>query len=405
MPYCFVLGLFDTGLAVVRALAREGIPVRGFDSQPARFGFRTRYGRPEVCPDPMAEPDALVTFLLSQAERLPVPPVLYSTSDAFVSAVSEGRDRLEKHFLLPLPSKAAVAAAMNKAQQYETAAAAGIPTATTYRPATFEDVVALSRQLMYPVIIKPEVGHLWRQGFSRDKAILVHNHEELTAHFREIFPSGHRALIQTVILGPNTNHCKVCAYIGRDGHPLGAMCMRKVRQYPTDFGVGTLMESVHEPELTELGLRFFTAMQWRGPGSIEFKRDDRDGKWKLIELNPRFWQQNALATDCGMNLPLLGYLELTGRPTVVDRYTVGRRWIDEFRDQRSAWAHHREGRLTYTEWLRSLRGTRSFALFAVDDPMPFLASAWYHVRTGVRLACRGRRPHEAERHPSPARLP
>jgi hypothetical protein len=51
--------------------------------------------------------------------------------------------------------------------------------------------------------------------------------------------------------------------------------MRKLRQYPVDFGVGTLMESVAEPELAALGLRFFNAMGWRGPGSIEFKRDGR----------------------------------------------------------------------------------------------------------------------------------
>jgi D-aspartate ligase len=403
-PHCFVLGLFDTGLAVIRALAREGVPVRGFDSQPTRFGFQTRYGQPEVCPDPVAEPEALIAFLLRRTEGLSDAPVLYPTSDAFVTALSEHRERLHPRFRLSLPSREAVAAATNKARQYEIAATAGVPVAPTYRPSSIADLEAVIDRIEYPVIIKPEVGHLWRREFRADKAILVEHRDDLMAHFREILPSGHRALIQALILGPNTNHCKVCAYIDGSGHPLALMCMRKVRQYPTDFGVGTLMESVHEPELADLGLRFFAAMNWRGPGSIEFKRDDRDGVWKLIELNPRFWQQNGLTTDCGMNFPLLGYLELTGRPQTVDHYEIGRRWMDEFRDPRSAWAHHRAGRLGFLEWLRSLRAVRSFALFAWDDPRPFIASVRHHASVAVRRAWQ-RSPAGAGRRSSAAELP
>ena len=47
------------------------------------------------------------------------------------------------------------------------------------------------------------------------------------------------------------------------------------------------MRSVHDPELVELGLRSFRAIGYRGVGSIEFKRDDRDGRLKMIELDLR----------------------------------------------------------------------------------------------------------------------
>jgi len=386
MPCCFVLGLFDTGLAVVRALARTGIQVRAFDDQENRAGFSSRYGRPEPCPDPAYEPDAFVAFLLARAEEYPEPPLLFPTSDAFVSVVSNHRNALAGRLRHALPSPQAVANAMNKGEQYATAMAVGVPIPETHRPASLDDLVELSRRLLYPVIVKPEVGHVWRREYRREKAIQVEDRDALVTLYREIFSSGHRALVQSLILGPNTNHCKVCAYIGAGGSPLALMCMRKIRQYPTDFGIGTMMESVEEPEVAELGLRFFAAMQWRGPGSIEFKRDDRDGRWKLIELNPRLWQQNGLAADCGMNFPLIQYLDLTGQPRTADRYEVGRRWVDEFRDPSSAWIHHRAGHLTFADWLRSYRGVRSFALLAADDPCPFLASAARHANVAFHRA-------------------
>ena len=59
-----------------------------------------------------------------------------------------------------------------------------------------------------------------------------------------------------------------------------------------------------------MGKRFLESIGYRGIGSAEFKRDERDGELKLIELNPRYWQQAALAERCGVNFPLAQYLDL-----------------------------------------------------------------------------------------------
>ena len=82
----FVLGLFDTGLAAVRALGRARVPVYGFDASPSEFGFHSRYGSHALCPDPVSEPHELVRFLLDRARQCAEPPILYPTSDAFVVA-------------------------------------------------------------------------------------------------------------------------------------------------------------------------------------------------------------------------------------------------------------------------------------------------------------------------------
>lgn len=387
---CFVLGLFDTGLAVVRALGRAGLPVFGFDHNANEIGFLSRFGSHGVCPHPAAAPE-LLGFLRKRAQGVDGRPVLYPTSDAFVKFVSDHRDALAPHFQYALPSRDSVDAALNKAQQYARAAAAGIPLPRTYTPRSMREVQELSETIPYPAVVKPLVGHLWRDTFRADKAVRVDDAATLVQLYRDILRAGQTALVQPLVLGPNTNHYKVCAYFDRDGGTRAVICMRKIRQYPVDFGVGTLMESVVAPEVQALGLRFFQAMRWRGPGSIEFKQDDRDGGWKLIELNPRLWQQHALADACGMNFPVIQYRDLTGDPCTVAGYSAGVRWVDEFRDPRSAWEHRTRGLLTAAQWAQSLRGVRVSALWAADDPAPFVAATQHHVgRVWQRMAGVGR---------------
>jgi D-aspartate ligase len=379
----FVLGLFYTGLAAVRALGRAGIPVYGFDADAPQHGFRSRYGRHEICSDPIAAPEALAQFLIDRARALEAPPILYPTSDAFVACVSSCRHLLEPFLRHPLPPPNAVDDALDKRRQYLAAEAAGIPIPMTFYPATVEDVRTLAPTLEYPIVVKPALGYRSR-AVLRDKARRIDGPAALVSVCNTIIEGGHPVVIQELIPGPNTNHAKVCAYFGARGDLLACVCMRKVRQYPMDFGVGTLMETIDDPELAALGLRFFNALRWRGPGSIEFKRDARNGRWTLIELNPRLWQQHGLAAASGVNFPLIQHADLSGSSSMVGHGRVGVRWVDELYDPRSAWVHRRAGGLSMAAWVKSLRGVQVSALFARDDPRPFFAALVDAFRGCVR---------------------
>jgi len=378
----FVLSMFDTGLGAVRSLGRVGVPVVGLDPDPRMPGFASRYCTALVCPDPVREPDALAAFLLERGQRLERPGVLFPASDAFVLFLSRYRDALAESFRFALPPVDVLEAIVNKRRQYELAEQVGTPYPQTVYPETIGDVLAIRDQLDYPVFIKPYYGHLWRQRFGgAHKGFKVHTPDELAARFEEILPTRLQVLVQSIILGPNTNHHKVNVYMGCSGEPLAVLTLRKIRQYPTEFGVGTVVESVRYPELVELGLAFFRGIGYRGIGSIEFKVDDRDGRLKMIELNPRLWQQNVHATACGINFPLVAYMDLIGQPPEPQTaFAVGVKWLDAMADFQSFWDYYRRGKLSPWEWLRSLRGVRSFATFAWDDPGPFLRAGEYGLK-------------------------
>jgi predicted ATP-grasp superfamily ATP-dependent carboligase len=298
--------------------------------------------------------------------------VLYPSSDLFVLFLARHYQALARAFALAAPPPDRLEALVDKRRQYALAEQRGIPLPPTFGADSPEEVERIAERLPYPVLIKPRYGHLWRQHFGGDsKGLPACNVTELRAAYRRARALGLDVLIQEIIPGPVSDLHLVDVYVDRRGRALGAMVAQKIRQYPTDFGVGTLIASVRRPEVARQALQVCDAFGYRGLAEIELKLDRRDGVWKLIEINPRAWQQIAHGAACGIDFALLQYLDLTGQqPAPRSRFRSGVRWMNEINDLRAAAAHARRGELGALGWLGSLRGVRAFTTFAPDDPWP-----------------------------------
>ena len=131
---------------------------------------------------------------------------------------------------------------------------------------------------------------------------------------KAIFASGHEVMVQTIMTPTGKDLYSVGAYFGRNGYVSPDFCWHKLRQYPPSFGVGSLVKSAHQPEVRELAIRFMKGMGYRGIGYVEFKRDQRDGAFKMVEMNARTGQTNALQAAAGIPLVLFQYCDLIGHP-------------------------------------------------------------------------------------------
>jgi predicted ATP-grasp superfamily ATP-dependent carboligase len=377
-PTAFVLDInVFGGLGAVRSLAREGVPVIGIAPDSSRFGFATRYGTAKQCPNPVTQPEDLLRFLLHEGRRLTEPGILLPASDEFVLFLWRYQDELRERFRFNTAPPEIMEAGVNKRKQYELAERCGVPYPTTFYPETMDEVRQIEDRLDYPVFIKPCYSHLWRARFpNRGKGIEISSPQALVDAFEEILRTDLQVMVQEIIPGPDSQHFNVRAYVGESGDILAEFVSRKLRQWPVQFGVGTMAESITDPTLLALGLRYFRETGFRGFGYVEFKRDSRDGQPKMIELNARFSAQIIHSTDCGVNFPLIQYLDLAGRsPAPQTTYRTGVRWLSAVGDLRSGWAHMRAGQLSPWGWARSWAGARSFAVFAWDDPKPFLRYA------------------------------
>ncbi|HEX7320792.1 MAG TPA: hypothetical protein VF399_10615 [bacterium] len=374
----FVLGLFDTGLAVIRSLGKYGIPVTGLDYDPKMPGFRSRYCTARLFPNPIHKPEETLDFLLHEGKKRADHGILLPTTDAFVLFVSRYRDALKEYFRFNLPASDIVESIADKRRQYELAKKSDVPCPRAFFPESASDVELFKNKIDYPAIVKGCYSYQWQAKFPQIKGFKVHDPRELEKKIKELLPFRIKVLVQSIIPGANTNHYKVCAYINGQGKTLALFVLQKIRQYPVEFGVGTCVESVRSDELIRLGMQFFDDIGYRGIGSIEFKKDERDGKFKLIELNPRYWQQNDHALACGIDFPLIQYADLTGQDPVPQlHYRTGVKWLDPMSDFQSFLDHRRNGRLSFGKWLSSLRGTRAFSSWSLNDPGPMLKSIEY----------------------------
>lgn len=371
----FVLGMNETGLTAVRCLGREGIPARGFDIGAGRAGFRSRYCRgAEVCPDPLHQPDELVRFLRDRAGEGSQKVVLLPTADLFFLFLSRHRAQLACRFLMSLPAETVAESVVNKRGLYELAAANGTPFPKSYFPGTYEEALAVKDALRYPAFIKPYWGHQWRRHFGGiHKGFKVRSPDEFLARFREVLDSGHPALVQSYVASADDHLLSLSLYVSQSGEVLAAFPRKQVRQYPPNSGTVSLAVSERNPELVADGARFCQAIGYRGIAGLEYKLDREDNRYKLLDFNPRLMLSDSLTAYCGINLPLIQYLDLTGqRPPARSEPAEGVKWLDTIADFHAFRQYHERGELGYREWLKSWRRARVFALFAWDDPLPFL---------------------------------
>lgn len=377
-PTAFVLNIATSGLSAMRSLGRAGLPVVGVDPDPSHAGFASRYGVAVRSPHPVREPELLVEFLLEMGSRLEQPGILSPASDGTVLFVSRHREDLAESFRFILPPSEVMEAAVDKRRLYELCGRHGVATADTYYPITMDDVHAIKDDVQYPAFIKPYYSHLWQEHFPGGKGFKVFNADQLVAQYERIFPTAVEAMVQSIIQGPASNVRTVYMYLDQGGKLLGHVTTRKVRQFPVEFGRGSMAETFHDEAFGRMGLDFFRSIGYAGFGTIEFKKDDRDGVWKATDLNPRWVGPLELPTKAGVDFPLLHYRDLAGeRPEPQLVFRDGVRWLNGVNDLASSWWHYRNGLLTPGEWIRSYGGIRAHATFAPDDPGPFLKEYQY----------------------------
>ena len=134
-------------------------------------------------------------------------------------------------------------------------------------------------------------------------------------------------MVQELVPGRDDELYTVGSYLSRTGEPLGLFCGRKLRQTPPGIGTCRVGEAVWVEEVVDAALRLLRAFDYHGLSQVEFKRDARDGSFKLMEINPRLWQWHGLAAACGVDLSLIAYDDLVGVPPPPVRMDGdGKRW-------------------------------------------------------------------------------
>ena len=376
-----------TTLGVIRALARAGIPQFAVGAGTSFVSYCRWHRRlhDDFENDPNA--DSLSEFLgRLSVERM----VLIPCSDAWVAAVGRLERTLAARFPASIPPQESLDICLDKSRFANMMARLGLPHPRTISIGAFDDVRTLWDSGFYNPFLKPRNSLAFSTRFQK-KALLVANADEAIMWIREAGQHGIEFVLQEYIPGPATNHYYVDGFIDRMGTVCARFARRCVRLSDDLFGVSSCMVSIPLNEAKapiEILDQLLPALRYRGVFNAQFKYDERDGLFKLLDLNPRAWGGVSLAVSCGVNVIDMAYQDALGRPVgQITSYPVGRYWVNAALDNAVCWQLFREGRLTARAWLRTRIGAVP-AIFRWDDPLPaivyFVQATWREIRRRLR---------------------
>jgi predicted ATP-grasp superfamily ATP-dependent carboligase len=331
--------------------------------------------------------------LTGYLDRLPFErAVLIASADSWVRRVANLGPEITPRFPSSVAPWSVLAQLMDKGALLQSLSAAGVPHPWTESVTTVSDLAALPDSAFAGSFLKPTDSEAFLKRYGV-KAFHVESRAEAVQRMTDLESIEIPMLLQDYIPGPPSNHYFIDGFIDRGGRTLACFARQRLRMFPADFGNSTFMQSIPVSEVAEAAdslARLLHHVNYRGVFSAEFKLDERDGVYKMLEVNVRPWWYIDFAARCGVDISYLAYLDALGRELepIVD-YRVGVQLIYPHNDYFSYRALHRKGMLSHWAWIRSwLDSTQP--VFQWGDPLP---AAWEFGQF-VKSRFKSRRPYQ-----------
>jgi predicted ATP-grasp superfamily ATP-dependent carboligase len=177
-------------------------------------------------------------------------------------------------------------------------------------------------------------------------------------------------MLQEFIPGPPNAGYFLDGFRDRTGRITALFARQRLRMYPSRLGNSTFIESL--PLRALHGAAFpleylLEKISYRGVFSAEFKFDERDRAFKLIEINARPWWYVEFANSCGVDVCTMAYRDALGLPVeAIKDYEVGRRCVFALNDLRAWRTPCQQGEASLWSLFRSWLSTDSTPFHWVD---------------------------------------
>jgi len=372
-----LLGGGIIAVSVARGLGTAGVPTWGLGDARTDLVKHSRFCTSFV--DLGSGEGAQERWLEWLCERPIGDAVVLPCCDDGLELVARHRTTLASMGYRPIESDDDVVLAMlDKLETYVLARAAGVDVPRHF---ALDDLGRLDSELAesevtFPCALKPLHSHLFARHFGSDQKVFLARHRaELGEACERIAAHGLQMMVTEIVPGPEDAFHSLHTYLDENGQPLAQVTKRKLRQHPVGFGMGSYHVTDWNPEVADVALRFCRGVGIRGMANPEFKRDERDGRLKLIECNHRFTMSNELVRRAGVNLALIAYDRAAGVPThPVNGYRRGVYLWAPGEDIRAFREARRRGQTTFGTWFRSLLHRQIVAVLDRRDLGPALAS-------------------------------
>jgi D-aspartate ligase len=374
-PPVIVLGVGVTALGVLRILYRDGLTAYLAEGTDAMLAQSRAY-RSLPPGNTSFTGGSLDAWLRSLTlERA----VLMPCSDEWVARVAALEPAIRVRFPASVSALDTIEKLVDKGQFAALLLATETPHPYSRIVSTQSDLDHVPDEVFASAILKPRDSQRFMRRF-RVKAFHVASRADAREQLNTLTEQGFPMILQEYVPGPATAHYFVDGFIDRVGRVRGVFVRQRLRMYPLDFGNSTYMVSV-VPDAAAPAVTAISALLkhagYRGMFSAEFKRDERDGLFKILEVNARAWWYVDFAARCGVDVCRMAYDDALERPVAgVDRYDVGKSLVFPYSDYFACQALRARGELSVSGWLASW----------VSSMQP--VSQWRDPVPGVRASAR-----------------
>lgn len=322
---------------------------------------------------------------VARADRADRTRILVANNDGAVAFIQRHADRLARHFTLTVPPAGPSEMVSSKSSLEAMAAEAGILTPQTHAVplADLSEAQASARGLVgtmltAPVVVKVATSatyeHLSFPG--KKKAYTAADADEVVQIMARIHAAGYRddLILQEFIPGDDTQGRLVTAYIGQDGGARMAVTGHLLLglHSPAMIGNSAVVLTRPIPELADASVRMLRSVGYRGFANLDFRVDPRDGKPRLLDVNPRIGRPNYYVALAGINPAQVVVEDLFGEDAPPSRLGP----VPDRQDDASAL-------YAYVPWLFARRYVTDKALRDAGD------SAWRNRRSAHPLTYKG----------------
>lgn len=227
--------------------------------------------------------------------------------DSYVQLLSQNRDNLPANVIAPYIDIDLMNNLIHKEKFYSMCEKEGIA-----YPDTFVHRREMGQEFDLPFappfIVKPSNGiEYWRHPYPTQKKVYkAGNKQELLGILDDIYGSGYddSIVIQDFIPGDDTYMRVLTNYSDQHGQ-VKLMCLGHVlleEHTPHGLGNHAVIITEHNEELAENFKRLLEELHFVGFSNFDIKYDQRDGKFKVFEINTRQGRSNYYVTGAGQNI-------------------------------------------------------------------------------------------------------
>lgn len=386
-----VLGRGYTALGALRALAQAGIDAYVACPE-GDLATRSRWYRPlpGVAWNGSPSDEALgILESLPLARAVPIP----CADDIALWLADVAAGPLASRFPTCIAPRATLEILQDKDRFARHLAGTGVPHPRTFVLADEADVRGIPFESLDRVFLKPANSQQFLRAQDR-KGVWVSSRAELERQWRHLHAQGFELVAQEYVPGSAADHYFIDGFRDRHGILRGVFCRRRLRINPPDFGNSSYCRSIPTEDMHDAlaGLEsLLSGLAYRGIFSAEFKRDSRNGEFRLLEINTRAWWYVEFAARCGVNVCRMAWEDALDLPVAPpQRVLVGRGCVNLLGDLESVRAQRLPPRAwpsIAAQWLRA-----RFHVFRIDDPVPGLVLFASQARRWLRRLVRRLRP-------------